>query len=203
MKKLLALLMVAVIGIGLYPTLRHATAGEEGSISLKDLPDFYRGGREYKVDPYIAAAAKLQAAGKVKAQELLLELAKDKEHGQKVIVLCRMLFTAKASGEFRRPAIGGAIFLGATNYADWPLEPIELLEGVPFLVVKGYILGGRAERAESYAKYCISDCVWRAEEFKSRTAAQKQKALERLFASPKWKAGPSDDEKQFLTSQIN
>ena len=84
------------------------------------------------------------------------------------------------------------------------LEPREheLVDGVPFLVVQGYSLGGKAESASDYLSYCVSECAWRQEEFKPRTALEKQKALDKLLTSPKWKAGLSEDEKQFLSSQI-
>jgi tetratricopeptide (TPR) repeat protein len=176
------------------PSLQH--------VALKDLPDFQIDPYHYKVDPYIAAAATIQAAGEDKAGKLLLALAKDQDDGEKVIVLCRMLFTAKPKAEFRRPFIGAAFFLGETKYADWPLEPIELVAGVPFLVTRGYALGGSPEHPERYLEYCIGNCAWQTAEFQPRSAAEKQKALEKLLASPKWKAGLNDEEKHFLASQI-
>jgi hypothetical protein len=168
--------------------------------SLKNLPDFQTAA--FKVDPYTCAAATLQALGKDKASDILLQLAKNREQDNQVIVLCRMLYTPKAKGEFRRPLIGAAHFLGGTDYAAWPLEPIELVDGVPFLITRGYSLGGKAEPAESYVMFCIEHCDWNSVQFKSKTEKEKQKALDKLLASPKWKVQLDDVEKAFLSSQI-
>ena len=46
------------------------------------------------------------------------------KRGDRVIVLCRMLFTNKTSAEFRRPLLGEPVFLGEARDVDWPLEPI-------------------------------------------------------------------------------
>lgn len=156
----------------------------------------------YKVDPYIAVAVRLQTAGKEKAVETLRKAAEDGWPDYHVIILCRMLFTAKPKGEFRRPAIGGPCTLGGTNSKDWPLEPIELVDGVPFLVVTGYIVGGFPEPARDYLRHCIDTCTWNTEIFKPKTAAEKRTALAKLFASPKWKKPLTDEEKDFLADQI-
>ncbi|MFO0969630.1 MAG: hypothetical protein U0793_29070 [Gemmataceae bacterium] len=179
-----------------------ATAGRDvEGLSLKDLPEF-NGARAYKVDPYIAVAAKLQPMGKQKGSRILAELAKDADHGDKVIVLCRMLFTAKPKGEFRRPLLGGPDFLGGTVAADWPLEPIEIIDGIPFLIVRGYNLGGKPESAASYLAMCMSECDWQTAPFNARTRGDKQKALGKLFASRKWRRPLSEEEKEFLASQV-
>ena len=172
------------------------TAGQKTQPSLKELPGFYSGGDRYKVDPYIAAAAKFQAIGKEKTFEAL-----KKDGGfDSTIVLARMLFTAKPKKEFRRPMIGEASFLGGSSYEDWPLEPIEIVDGIPFLVVVGYSLSGRPE--VSYLDYCIKECDWGAAEFKPRSMGEKKKALAKLLASPKWKKQLTADEKAFLSAQI-
>jgi hypothetical protein len=201
MKKLLyaglTLLCAAPV---LYLLVKDAAVAQTEEVSLKDLPDLQTSA--YRVDPYIRTAALLQGLGKDKATETLSKLAKDREHDDKVIVLCRMLFTRKMKGEFRRPLIGAASFLGGTDYADWPLERIDLVNGVPFLITYGYSLKGKAELAESYLKHCIRNCDWNSAQFKRKTEQEKQKALNKLLASPKWKAQLGDAEKAFLTSQI-
>lgn len=169
-------------------------------VSLDDLPDLEAA--TYRVDPYIRAAAALQEMGKDKAGETLSKLARGRKHDNQVIVLCRMLFTCKAKGEFRRPGIGAAHFLGGTDYSDWLLEPIELVDGVPFLITRGYDLAGYAEPAESYVKYCLRNGDWSSTRFKRKDDQEKQKALKKLLASPKWKARLEDTETAFLSSQI-
>jgi hypothetical protein len=181
-------------------TAKDVAVAQKGADALKNLPDLQTA--EFKVDAYNRAAVSLQAIGQDKANAILLELAKTREQDSQVITLCRMLYTPKATGEFRRPLIGAAHFLGGTDYAEWPLEPIELVDGVPFLITRGYSLGGKAEPSESYLKYCIEHCAWNGAKFNPRTEKAKQKALDKLLTSPKWKAQLDSAEKAFLSSQI-
>ncbi len=167
---------------------------------LKGLPDFST--TLFRAAPYIAAAAMLQAAGKDEATAALLKLAQDHEHDRQVIVLCRMLFVPKAGEEFRRPRLGAAGFLGGTGYANWPREPIELVDGVPFLIIRGYTLRGRAELAKGYLRYCEADCNWNPAPFSPKTESQMRQALDKLLASPKWKGRLDETEKEFLSAQI-
>ncbi|HZU34578.1 MAG TPA: efflux RND transporter permease subunit [Gemmataceae bacterium] len=175
-------------------------ASENEREAFRRLPDFPS--PAYRVDPYIAFAAHLQAAGQERAKKVLLDLAKDEQHGDNTVILCRMLFTAKAKGKFRRMGLGGAWFLGNTDYADWPLEPIELVDNVPFLIVRGFTLEGLAEAPSSYVEYCVHNCAWRTQPFKSQTQSAKKKALKKLLASPKWRTPLPHTEKQFLADQI-
>src|SRR5262245_10457955 len=128
-------LLVAFLAL-LCITAKDVAVAQKGQDTLKDLPDLEAG--EFKVDPYTRTAASLQAMSKDKANAVLLQLAKNRDQDNQVIVLCRMLYTPKANGAFRRPLIGAAHFLGGTDYKDWPLEPIELVDGVPFLITRGY-----------------------------------------------------------------
>ena len=93
-------------------------------------------------------------------------------------------------------------FLGGTDYDNWPLEPIELVNNVPFLITVGYSLKGKAELAEDYLKYCIQHCTWNNAPFMPDAGKAMKKALDTLLASPKWKVPLDDGEKQFLSSQI-
>ncbi len=69
---------------------------------------------QYRVYPYIRAAQYLQEEGKGKAVALLSQYAATHKYEHQLIVLCRMLFEAKADAEFRRPMLGGASFFGGT-----------------------------------------------------------------------------------------
>jgi hypothetical protein len=113
-----------------------------------------------------------------------------------------MLFTAKPKGEFRRPRLGGPHFFGDAGTKECPLEPIELVEGVPFFVVKGYTGFGSPEDAKDYLDYCVKNCDWNPLKSKPKTADEKRKALEKLVASPKWKKPLSDDEVSMSKEQI-
>src|SRR5436190_287734 len=111
-----------VVAAGTWVVLNRGAAEEQG-----DAP--------HRVDWYLATAAKLQALDQKKAIEQLRTLANDPKEGQKVFALCRMLFTNKPGAEFQSPALGAPVFLAGSNYADWPLQPIVLVDGVPFYIV--------------------------------------------------------------------
>jgi hypothetical protein len=177
--------------------LRRRLRAHEPENMLQELPGFWGGGQDYKVDPYIRAAMDLQAMGEGKASSILL-----RAECPAVYILCRMLYTPRKQAQFRRPLIGHAFFLGGTQYAEWPLEPIELVDGVPFLITRGYGIAGMPEWPEQYAKYCITNCDWNNTRFRIRTVEDKQKALNKLLSSPKWKRKLQDDDKAILQAQI-
>jgi hypothetical protein len=167
-----------------------------------DLPASYSGSDQYRVDPYLRVAASLQSIGQERAERLLVSLARGEHQGDSVFFLCRMLYVPKEKAEFRRPMIGGAAFLGGTDYADWPLEPIALVDDIPFLITSGYALGGVAELPEDYVRYCIQNCEWNPVPFQPKSKREKKQALEKLLASRKWKRPLEPHEKEFLAEQI-
>jgi hypothetical protein len=170
---------------------------------LSDLPQFYWpvSGQPYRVDPFIRMAVALQSLGRSVALDRLHAMAHDSRVSARVIVLARMLFVQRPGAELRRPAIGGAIFLGNTGYSDWPQEPIEVVDGVPFLITTGYNLGGLPETDEEYLQYCENNGDWSAFQYSMKTAQQKRDALRKLLDSGPWKATMSDSERTFLADQ--
>ena len=191
---------------------RTAKAVEALSALVSRKDGYFNG--DFKVDSLIRAAVELQALEKIEAMSFFLTFAKESyknhlfESELALIALCRMLFTQrkpsakKAKSEFRRARIGGPGFLGDTDYDDWSLEPIEIIDGIPFLIVQGYILAGFAEPADRYIEYCIGNCDWNDYRFRVATMVQKQSALEKLLASPKWKQKLSNYDKEFFSAQI-
>jgi hypothetical protein len=181
---------------------------------LSELPNIESGERSsgyehepYRVDPYIKAAVALQSVDRVAALERLHALARSEDQDQdwpteKVIVLCRMLFTKRPGSDFRGPAIGAPVFLGGTVYSDWPLEPTESVDGVPFVILRGYQQGGRPESNEQYLEYCEANCDWSAFHYTVKTKREERDALNKLIASPKWKTPLKAYECQFLAGQI-
>jgi hypothetical protein len=168
---------------------------------LSGLSDLYSD--TFKADTYIQAAVELQAIGREEALRKLHTMALDRESYSKVIILCRMLFAQSARSNFRSPRLGMPIYLGGTNGADWPIEPIEIIDGVPFLITKGYLLAGVAESAESYLRYSDANADWSGARYTIKTAQERQDALTKLLASQKWKMW--DDEHmrvEFFTRQI-
>jgi hypothetical protein len=167
---------------------------------LPSQPDFYSG--SFQSETYIRIAAELQALGRDAAELRLHEIARDKHSPGRAIILCRMLFKKWPAEEFRRPYVGGALFIGGTGYSDWPLEPIELVDGVPFLITRGYALAGKAESDDQYLSYCETHTDWTDLQYTVRTKQQEHAALAKLVTSPKWKTPLSDEEHQFLARQI-
>jgi hypothetical protein len=161
---------------------------------------------KYRVDPYLKIAQSLQVMGQKRACALIRELAvkeaKAKWPYTRTICLCRMLFKAKPKSKFRRAAIGGRFFPASTTYNDWPLEPIEIVDGVPFNVSMGVILGGEAELPGDYLRYCVEKCDWSKVRFRPKTMAEKEKALGRLLSSAKLKGKLREGDKEFFETQI-
>ena len=154
----------------------------------------------YSIKTTLDMARELQDLGKEKAVVKLRSWAKGNPDDLRTIVMCRMLFKGKQA-PLRRPSLGGAVFFGETTYADWPLEPITIFEGIPILITRGYVLGGRAEPAEAYLSYCIQDGSWISEKYENKTPNQIKSSLTKFIAETKWKQELSGTDKQFLMSQ--
>ena len=91
---------------------------------------------EYRVIPFVRAVVSLQESGRESACETLWKMVMDDSEDKRIYYLCRMLFVNREGSEFRRPGVGSAGFIiRGTTYSDWPLEPIELIDGVPFRIV--------------------------------------------------------------------
>lgn len=195
--KIRASLFLAALTITLGGCANHKP---ETQISLSELPSIWTG--HFKVSPYLQAAVALQSLGHTAALERLHALAQSRDADARVIILCRMLFTPRAGSDFRRPRIGAARFFDGTDYSDWPLEPIELVDGVPFLITRGYMLGGLAEPDEWYLRYCEKDCEWSSFRYSIKTERQEREALGALLASPKWKKPLDTYEQSVLEGQI-
>ncbi len=155
----------------------------------------------FRSGPYLRAAAAVQNCWLNRPGDLLREAA-DGQFEYKTTVLCRMLFVARKDGEFRRPALGGPSFLGETEFGDWPLEPIEIVDGVPFDITGGEMLGGLFESDEDYVQYCLDNCDWSPQRYRVGSAAELQAALDKLLGSPKWKRPLNEDDREILAAQI-
>ena len=143
----------------------------------------------------------LQAMGKENAQKKLTTMAKH-DDGVGVIALCRMLFLEKSPTTFRAPLLGEPVCVGKTDPSCWPLVPIEVIDDIPFLVVKGYKLSGVPESPSHYLNYCLENCAWREKPYESVSKAAAKAALEKLLASKKWENKLSESDRSYLRSQI-
>lgn len=186
--------------------LKHGDDPDDNE--LKDLPKLGFAWKGYKIDPFLRVASQLQKSGREKAIAQLTAFSEDINNDEGAIVLCKMLFTQKQNSGFRRPYLGRPCFIDGTFVvgSPWPLEPIELVDGVPFLVVTGYILGGQPERALHYLDYCAENCDWSKFEFQPKTRDEKTAALTKLLSaiSVKEKIGSEEIKtaEEFFKSQI-
>lgn len=202
MMRHIAIPFLAFLSTGAFPhTCARCFASDEDDFraAIKECKSIFT--KDYRVDPYIRAAQVLQKMGKDEACRLLRAGA----GGGDVPVhdLCRLVFKAKKDSDFRRARIGAVGFLGGTDYADWPLDPFEVVDGVPFVITDGsYLLGGAPEQSEDYLEYCIKECEWNDTKFAPKSEKEKERALDTLLASKKWKKPLTATERDRLRAQI-
>jgi hypothetical protein len=154
--------------------------------------DFLKCGdlQHFRAVSYLKVAKELQALPEAERVKALERFCATPEHDLQAIILCRMLFTAKPGGTFRRPLLGGPGFI--TSREDipglsdprlsqpWPLEPITLADGVPFAIVTGYALAGAAEKAGAYLAYCRKETQWSPLGYHPVSSEQMKNALQKL-----------------------
>jgi hypothetical protein len=199
-------LILGVLGLAISATGATPEPPSPVRVSLQALPPWDAHGYPgpYRVDPYIKAAMYLQSMRRADAGKALLDLARyENSQRRNVVILCRMLFTTRPGRKFRAPGFGGSMYLASNARAsDWPREPIALVDGVPFVIVVGYDLDGRAEFEDDYVRYCIRNCDWNSYRFQTRNPQQKQDALRKLVASPKWRHPLEGASRDLLAAQI-
>jgi len=181
------------------------------SQSLSSLPHFYvaRPGFEtdefgkYLVSPYITMAVELQSIGRQKAELRMLEYAKTNYwNSDQLFILCRMLYKKPSNSDFRAPLLGVPYCLGETSPMDWPLNPIEIVNGVPFLIAKQHTIYGVPGIPSEYLEYCITNCDWNTFKYQNKSEAELESALNKLLNSSKWKRPLTPEERDWLAKQI-
>jgi hypothetical protein len=212
-------LSVLAIAVGILAGCASDSQPPSQAVSLATLPSISQ--LRYRVDPYIEAAGNLQANGKEAAFQQLLMLARTSglsqfEDRQRIAVLCRMLFSKRPGSDFERPGLGAPSFLEGyptilwadsindPRFRKWSLEPIEIVDGVPFAIVVGYSYDGpwNARGTELYVRYCMTNCDWASTRFTIQSKRRKEAALRKLLFSPKWGSQLGDWERGYLRSQI-
>ncbi len=137
--------------------------------------------------------------------EQRVKLLKDwcKEYPEQIIVLCRMLFQAKSGGEFRRPQVGKPLFVKGTA-KQWPLEPIAVVEEIPFLVVRGYAIAGEPEPSIDYLEYCLKNCDWTSKTYANHKPKHLDAAITKLMLqlSDRLDSGLLPFDPAFLREQV-
>ena len=165
----------------------------------------------FKAEPYIHEAVRIQAMGSERS-EYLRRLTNERLTMQPTFLLCRMLFQARRKSEFRAPYRGSGWLLGCDGHFGafnlpeerWPLYPLVVVDGVPFLVVRtgGWEGMGMPETSEKYLDYCLGECDWCKTQYHVRSAREKQHALRRLVSLKAWDRPLNAWEKNYLSAQI-
>lgn len=132
---------------------------------------------------YLTAAIDLQKLSPADRTTQLQKIAADLHAQTDLYILCRMLFQPKPNQPFRRPGLGAPHFVAGLTLNTVPLEPIALQDGVPILIVQGYILGGQAEHPSAYLDYCLNSCDWTTTTFAPKSADDIQKAIDAFIAT--------------------
>jgi len=183
----------------------RAAAVEDDFMKCGDLDRF-------KAVSYLKVVEELQALPESYRVKALVGFSSIPNHDRQVVILCRMLFAAKPNGEFRRPLLGMPGFIDSAGDApgtletavlhNWPLEPISVVDKVPFSVVMGYMLAGVAESSGSYLAYCLKETQWSPVIYHPASRDQMEGALKKLGSQiPKKLLTPSV--KEFLRQQID
>jgi hypothetical protein len=118
-----------------------------------------------------------------------------------VIALCRMLFVSKSAEPLRPPRLGEPCFLGDTTEECWPLQPIHLYQGVPFLVVKGWSVAGLPELATSYLAYSVLSGIWNEHPFMLIEQQDVVALTQEFIQHGPWRRPLDASEQSFLLSQ--
>jgi hypothetical protein len=188
--------LIVCISIILFGCATNLTVVNEQTIS------FEIGKNPYKVKSFLDTAIALQSMGQAEACKYMLSVAQKNSEADQIAILCRMLFRARVFGDFRRPEIGLPSLAGCTRMNDWPMEPIEVVDGTPFLIAKGYAVFGTKGSQEIYLRYCIENCEWNTYRFHKKTDSELKAALNKLIHSPKWNCPLQDEDVKFFTNQI-
>lgn len=177
----------------------------------------------YNPAKILATANKLIALGRKDAEASLLKYAEKPidvhiEYGIEnrdyyVAWLCLLIYDPKPHSSLPNPGFGDPdfpypAFNNPEKSVDWPRFPLVLNQGVPFLLVSGYTLGGRGEPSTWYVKRCRADGIFHTTPYPIPSHAEAEKALNDLISSRKWKALSWSDSRaqpdkiEFLRSQV-
>ena len=188
--------------------LLASTTAHAAEPALPDLPDLfglYPSIEFYKVDPYIQMAVALQSLDRSAALDKLHAMAREPNARLRVIVLSRMLFAPRPGADLRPPRLPPVTFIGGTQ-TYWPQEPIEVVDGVPFLIVIFFsaVMSPAWDRDEEYLQYCETNGDWSSIHYSVKTTQQKREALATLLkrVGSNKAAILDDDQRRYLEDQI-
>jgi len=168
--------------------------GAEEPFRMADCPSI--SGGDYRPDRLVRAANLLIGMGADKAHAVLLSEAQKFLDGggpssarrdERIFLLCTFLYRADAPKPLRGPGLGAPIV--SLQLADWPCQPLALVDGVPLLVAWwGHLVaGGGRETGAEYLEYCKANGVFRKTPYEVPSKAEVLAAAAKLVSSPAWK----------------
>lgn len=113
-----------------------------------------------------------------------------------------MLYTKREINWFTQPPLGRPSCIGGTSYLDWKLCPIEMVDGIPFLIATDYSTYSAPGIPSEYLNFCMTNCEWNQLSYQEKSDQELNTALNKLLSSPNWKRPLTPEEKEWLTVQI-
>ena len=143
---------------------------------------------------WASEANKVMAVGRQRAEQYLnAEAVKPSEgfmeKNTRSCMMIRLIFDPRDPLKpLRAPMLGGLpLPVETMPLADWPDYPMVDVGGVPFLLSESYMLGGQAEPASDYFKYCVKNGRFRSTPYKIANKDEANQALRNLYSSDRWK----------------
>jgi hypothetical protein len=148
----------AVVGLSCFCSTQ-LTAGEGPDRPAASIFDSIRPihGHEYKCADIVRVVNSLRALGKERAltalRDFLDQSRFDSGRAKSIVLICRCLFDNPRGWS---PPVLGLPQPTVSDFAKTklPCFPLAFSDGVPFLVIEGYILGGRGEDPAECIKKC-------------------------------------------------
>lgn len=161
----------------------------------------------FHIISYLKAAQELERMSKKEAVNKLESAAILNEKSQVLIILCRMLFTPKYGEKLRDPGVGmttlviGMIPINRLDQSKDFLDPVFLVNNIPFYISISTIFSGIPEPVSDYVHYCDTNGDWGKRKFKIATKHEMQVALKKFLNDNQGISFSSSDLK-FLRDQM-
>jgi hypothetical protein len=154
-------------------------------------------GDTYRCTDVVSVVNKLRKQGKEKSLATLRGYLANGGDNARVLLICRLLFVNPDGWD--RPILGETMpFIGKDDAKAFPLFPIALSDGVPFLLVRGYQLNGRPESAIK----CLNLCDGFAMVKKDYPSAGYEKAARALIQTRSFRQCYDEEELSAMAEMV-
>ena len=178
----------AIFGLVYFGSTAIAEANEPLAVPIAEAPII--AGWDYRTSDLVRVVNSLRRIGKEKSLRLLWKYneSSDRDRVDRIVLVCQSLFVNKQS--WRTPSLGEPVsIMQQEHIKKFPSFPLAISEGVPFLVVEGYRIGGmRAENADQLLQQCetlpiISEDLPTFKHFKAAKALFGSQGFRDLFST--------------------